>query len=252
MNKPSPLFPADRVGMGRKHSSCHVAYLSVAREVPKKLWLGSGKATAYCSTYRPRLSRVRHLATKRSTDPKSNLALGCPGGNPDQNRQLDQDNDGVFDREKWIKWWVQRWKATAIREEDPSEKKSGRGDSTAGRTDGEGEQESGGGAGGERITELAERARQARRRAGTDIHTAAWRGDLALVKVSVPLCLPCQFAFHTASSSARPLSVSVSCTRATKRTDGVHRTTAAVRARKSTTKTSMSVILIPRGGAPPD
>lgn len=33
------------------------------------------------------------------------------------------------------------------------------------------------------VHELTEIARQGRRRASTDIHTAAWRGDLALVKV---------------------------------------------------------------------
>eukprot|EP00903_Cladosiphon_okamuranus_P009997 g9482.t1 len=113
-------------------------------------------------------------------------SLGLPITPEEQDETLealDQDNDGVFDREKWTKWWAQRWETNhPIREEDPSESKGGRGAPT-GQADGEDEQESSGAAaGGERIAELAERARQARRRAGTDIHTAAWKGDVELVK----------------------------------------------------------------------
>ena len=107
-----------------------------------------------------------------------------PGPKTHQIYQLDQDNDGVFDRENWTKWWVQRWKANPSAEgvgEGLGRGDISRGEST-GQKDREGEEEGGEGAG-ERISELTERARQARRRAGTDIHTAAWTGDLELVKV---------------------------------------------------------------------
>lgn len=100
-----------------------------------------------------------------------------------QQQQLDGDGDGVLDREEWQKWWVQRWQASAaLGGLTGVEKDSGM---STGEDDESNNEASGGGGSGnaEKVSRLSERARQAHRRAGTDIHTAAWRGDLALVKV---------------------------------------------------------------------
>eukprot|EP00752_Nemacystus_decipiens_P005688 g5148.t1 len=110
-------------------------------------------------------------------------SLGLPIAPEEQDEaleELDRDNDGVFDREKWAKWWVHRWNASPRLEEEQGGEKKGRRASND-EIDRE-DENGGGGVGGERISELTERAQQARRRASTDIHTAAWRGDLALVK----------------------------------------------------------------------
>lgn len=106
---------------------------------------------------------------------------------------------------------MKRWQASPHRPEELSEEERGRGASTTGQTDSGGENKRGGGEG-ERITELTKRAQQARRRAGTDIHTAAWRGDLALVKVGVVLslevywkfCVPCRMGRLADVSMAGP------------------------------------------------
>lgn len=109
--------------------------------------------------------------------------------------QLDGDGDGVLGREEWTKWWVQRWKANPPREGKNDGPSTGDDDSKGAGDRGT---RSGGEGGSEKVSRLAERARQARRRASTDIHTAAWRGDLALVKVGVRVCakgcfVPCCF-----------------------------------------------------------
>lgn len=100
--------------------------------------------------------------------------------------QLDGDGDGVLDREDWARWWAER-----CQQASPSpEHQGGSRDDDHNAADDSGGGGGGGGSGGDggggaKVLRLAERARQGRRRANTDIHTAAWRGDLALVKVFV-------------------------------------------------------------------
>lgn len=111
------------------------------------------------------------------------LCICCGNTAHNQKQQLDGDNDGVLDREEWKKWWVQRWQASApLGRQTGAEKDSG----MSTDEDDESNNEASGGSGSgnaKKVSRLSERAKQARRRAGTDIHTAAWRGDLALVKV---------------------------------------------------------------------
>ncbi len=116
----------------------------------------------------------------------------------------------MLDREEWSKWWAKRWAANQRSQKllggddgDPETSTGKVDDNSDGGSGGEGE---GGGGGGERIriTRLAERARQARRRAGTDIHTAAWRGDLALVKVCSALRPSLFVSTGTLCSPSRP------------------------------------------------
>lgn len=85
----------------------------------------------------------------------------------------------MLDREEWTKWWVQRWKANP----SPAEEGVG-GEGEGGETSGDSNNSDGDG-GEKKVRRLAELARRARRRAGTDIHTAAWKGDLALVQVQL-------------------------------------------------------------------
>lgn len=88
---------------------------------------------------------------------------------------MDEDNDGVLDREAWIRWCSQRF--TREQAEPTLEAVEGLFDSKHGTAAMIGDSP-----GGEEIEALAERVRRARRRASTDIHTAAWSGDLELVK----------------------------------------------------------------------
>ena len=70
-------------------------------------------------------------------------------------------------------WWVERWKGHATKVEEPRGVLDTRpGFPTGGFRDDDREG----------VNELAERARRAHKRASTDIHAAAWSGDLELVK----------------------------------------------------------------------
>lgn len=123
----------------------------------------------------------------RAVVQQSALSLNTGAKIPAVFSQLDGDDDGVLDREAWSKWWVQRWSANQRSRKllggDDGDRETSTGQLGDNSDGGSGAGGDGGAGGGERISRLAERARQARRRAGTDIHTAAWRGDLALVKV---------------------------------------------------------------------
>lgn len=107
---------------------------------------------------------------------KNALLVGGRSSHDNCNKyQLDGDGSGVLDREEWTKWWVQRWKA------NPSLAEKGLCGEERGETSGDNNSDDGGQ---QKVKRLAELARRARWRAGTDIHTAAWKGDLALVQVS--------------------------------------------------------------------